>query len=335
MWSSGTANFYAGSEIPSGDFVQQAQQAQGIGNFTGSFWGLYEAIVRSQVPFDVVDEIRLEAEDLSEQYDLLLLPNCACLSPETCEYIRTFVQNGGHLIATFETSLYNAFGEKQSDFGLSDVFGVHFDGHLLGPYPYDYVAPPQEHPLLQDLTKRWFPAPGYGIQTLPSGGEPILLFCEKLVSSYERLPVLSDHPAAVLNRYGKGACLYLAGTFGETYGTYHFPEYKTLIRNALYTFGRPLIRLYNAPDSVEVTVRRTREGDLVVHLVNFTGTMTRPIEEIIPCRDLQVEVLGISDPRDIYALNANIPVSWSRIREDAIQCTVPEVREYEALRIAL
>lgn len=43
---------------------------------------------------------------------MLLLPNAACLSEEHMEVIRRFVENGGGLVASFRTSLYD---EKDAD----------------------------------------------------------------------------------------------------------------------------------------------------------------------------------------------------------------------------
>ncbi len=57
------------------------------------------------------------------------------------EVIRGFVREGGKLLATFETSLYNEKGEARSDLGLSDVFGCSYTGIKKSGsyYGYQYV----------------------------------------------------------------------------------------------------------------------------------------------------------------------------------------------------
>ena len=47
-----------------------------------------------------------------------------------CRQIREFVARGGGIVATYETSLYDEWGERRPDFGLADLFGASFDGSL-------------------------------------------------------------------------------------------------------------------------------------------------------------------------------------------------------------
>jgi len=43
----------------------------------------------------------------------LILPNIAALSDAQCTQLRAFVQRGGGLVATYETSLYNEWGTQR------------------------------------------------------------------------------------------------------------------------------------------------------------------------------------------------------------------------------
>ena len=60
----------------------------------------------------------------------LILPNVAALSDEQCRQLREFVERGGGLVATYETSLYDECGGPRADFGLADLFGVSFARHV-------------------------------------------------------------------------------------------------------------------------------------------------------------------------------------------------------------
>ena len=42
--------------------------------------------------------------------------------------IRRFVERGGSLVATGDTSLFNEWGDMRSDYALADLFGAHFKG---------------------------------------------------------------------------------------------------------------------------------------------------------------------------------------------------------------
>src|SRR5262249_53217704 len=45
--------------------------------------------------------------------------------------VRGFVERGGGLIATGQSSLFDERGEARADFGLGDLFGAHITGALL------------------------------------------------------------------------------------------------------------------------------------------------------------------------------------------------------------
>ena len=87
----------------------------------------------------------------------LILPNIAALSDEQCRQLRAFVERGGGLVATYETSLYDERGGRRADFGLADLFGVSFRRRAEGPMRNAYLrleADPRtgrRHPLLAGL----------------------------------------------------------------------------------------------------------------------------------------------------------------------------------------
>ncbi len=85
--------------------------------------GITQALIRARIPFVPVhaDDIEQESNKLS----VLVLPNFAVMSPKQVASITSFVQGGGSIIATGETSLYNEWGELQLDYALADVFGAH------------------------------------------------------------------------------------------------------------------------------------------------------------------------------------------------------------------
>src|SRR5581483_1609094 len=89
--------------------------------------GTYEMLNRSQLLVDVVLDEQLRHDGLS-RYKVLFLSNSACLSTKQCDNIRSFVRNGGTLIATYETSLFDEFGRRRESFELADVFGIDYKG---------------------------------------------------------------------------------------------------------------------------------------------------------------------------------------------------------------
>ena len=52
----------------------------------------------------------------------LVLPSLACLSDADADALRQYATQGGGIVATFETSLFDPLGGKRDDFLLADVF---------------------------------------------------------------------------------------------------------------------------------------------------------------------------------------------------------------------
>ena len=77
--------------------------------------GMYYALLEGRFLFDFVHEEKLAPEEL-KKYSALLLPNIALLSDEQCRQLRAYVDGGGSLLATFETSLYTERNERRAGF---------------------------------------------------------------------------------------------------------------------------------------------------------------------------------------------------------------------------
>ena len=116
--------------------------------------GWYQALIEARIPFEMVHDRLLDAAHLSP-FKTLILPNIAALSDSQCDHLRALVKNGGSLIATYETSLYDEWGVKRKDFGLADLLGVSFQGRVEGPMHNAYLRLEHDtaraHPLLKDL----------------------------------------------------------------------------------------------------------------------------------------------------------------------------------------
>ena len=93
--------------------------------------GWYQALVEARIPFEMVHDRLLDEAHLA-RLKTLILPNIAALSDEQCRQLRAFVERGGGLVATYETSLCDEWGAGGKDFGLADLFGVSFRGKRRG-----------------------------------------------------------------------------------------------------------------------------------------------------------------------------------------------------------
>jgi hypothetical protein len=102
--------------------------------------GMAMLLLESHIPYRVISEADLTAEALAD-YDALILPLFGAMSPAQAQVIREYVAGGGVLIATGETSRFDAQGWPLPDFQLADVFGVSYNEAREGRvYVHDYGA---------------------------------------------------------------------------------------------------------------------------------------------------------------------------------------------------
>ncbi|HZQ39161.1 MAG TPA: alpha-amylase family protein, partial [Rhizomicrobium sp.] len=108
-----------GTAFTAGDGVRAAQRV------TDSQNGYYQALVEARIPFEMADDRQLEPQHIG-RYRVLVMPDIAALSDKQCQQIRDFVQTGGRIVATGETSLYDETGRRRANFGLADLFGCDY-----------------------------------------------------------------------------------------------------------------------------------------------------------------------------------------------------------------
>ncbi len=329
LWSDTTANHYEGSDAQLIE-LDRVPRRSDVGNLNGEFAGFAEALVRSHVPFDVIDDVTLQREDLT-RYRAILLPNVACMSASAADRLCRYVGDGGGLLATFETSLYDETGIRRADFALSQLIGASAAGRIVGPKRWDFMKASGADPLLAGLVREYLPSPVYHLQVKAREARVLLRFTKPLTGVYDGIPVLSADPALLVRNYGKGRALYFAGDLGNGMNSFRLPEFLRLIGNAVKALAPPQVTLDNAPASLEV-VLRTQPNRLVLHLINFTGEMTRPIERVLPLRDLRVVVARAKNVKRVHTLVGGKELTYQP-SATGVAFTVPTLDEYEVVAI--
>jgi len=329
VWSETTANFYAGAGAQLIDIDQIA--VSGAGNLETEFSGFAAALARAHVPFDVIDDTALESEPL-DRYSAIVLPNVACMSDRVAGRLREYVRNGGNLAASFETSMYDDTGIRRSDYALSDVFGAKFAGKIAGPMRWDFMKPMGKHALLAGAEREMIPSPIYHLKAKAATAASLANFTVPLAGRYEGVPAVSDDPALLLNRFGRGTVVYSSGDIGATIAGFHTQELLQFVSNVARQFAPPQVELENLPGSVELVVRSQNKGDrLLVHLVNFTGEMTRPIRNVVP---LSGGVLKLKQGAGFGSASALVSRSHLQVEKQGdggLRVKLPQLNEYEVV----
>ena len=208
---------------------------------------VYSALLEGRFLFDFVHEDRLQLERI-KKYAALILPNTALLSDEQCRQLREYVSQGGSLLATFETSMYNERNERRDDFGLADVFGIHAAGPVIGrlgnanPYMARIERP---HPILDGFTDtHWIAGAEFRVPLKPVDN-PVLTVVPGYTAYPPELsyPPVShtDEPAVVLRERGASRLAYFPGDIEPTMWLSGHTDLSRLLVNTIrWVAGAPI-----------------------------------------------------------------------------------------------
>ena len=257
--------------------------------------GMYHALVESRIPFDMVNDRLLSPDDLS-RFKLLILPNIAALSDEQCRQLQAFVDRGGSLVATFETSLYDEEGKPRSDFGLASLFGVSYASKVEGPLRNSYLhlrhdsTNSQTGQILNGLehTPRIINTI-YKVDVKPAAAFPSPI---TLIPTYPDLPMEDVYPRVAqtdtrelyLRQVGKGRVAYLPGDLDRSFWQLMSVDHGQLLNNVIHwALDEAPVVTVTGPGMIDVNVWR-QASSMTVHLVNLTNPMMMkgPFRELIP-----------------------------------------------------
>jgi hypothetical protein len=277
--------------------------------------GAFRAALEKQLPCDVIPGIDLTNGSL-DQYKVLILPNSACLSDAEVEAIRTFVKNGGGLVATMDTSLYDGQGRAREDFALGDLFGVKcveskeerapFDVHNDWKFKANRKGELNlDHPIAATANNG-------GKVYVPAKGDQLVIVAQSrkvAVTAPNAKTVLTQalhdkqeekFPGVVARQVGKGRVVYMPLALDQAYFNWPYPWQRELLAGAIAWAAKeaPPVRIA-APISVfsgcytQDTPTGTRT---VVHLLNcLDGTSSHGLSEtMVPMREEVYPIDGIT-----------------------------------------
>jgi hypothetical protein len=318
VWSDITANYYG-------------REGGQPGDPDAEFSGIADALLSARTPFDVIDDVSLETTRL-DRYDAIFLPNVACMSVKAANGIKEYVRGGGHVFATFETSLYDETGLRRENFALADLFGVGKPRAVAGPRKWDLMQPLMPGGLLEGIAREVMPSPEYYVPAAPQGAETALMMMKALNGPYEGMPEASRDPAVVVHRFGQGEAIYSTGDLGRALRTYHMAEHLRLISNAVRRMAPSPVVIENGTRSMDITLRSQQQGRrLLLHLINFTGEMQRPIQRVIPLEDLRIRIRTKGEVKRIFTLRRPQTLSASKSGEAGVEFVLPRLEEYEVI----
>lgn len=307
------------------------------------FRGIEKALRESHIPFDIISTKVLDHKHL-EKYKALVLPTLACMCEETAQALRAYVEIGGSLVATFETGLYNASGEKRNDFVIGDLLKVKYSGKTLnvnGEKPeskQNYCRLQGKHQLLEGIEDtELIPIAGKycevesdeGTQVPLTLAHPFIIFPEGL--SYTTEPDL-DHPMMIAYEHESGGrTVYLPNQLDRLHWVSGCSDLSQLFANAVkWAVNNSIPATCEGPNTIYMTLR-TQEERAMVHLVNLTGG-ERYFKQFIPLYGINVKIKKTMCKNVVKAFMLS-DRNMLNIKEEGefYSVIVPELKDYDVL----
>jgi hypothetical protein len=293
---------------------------------TESPWrGWTNALVRARIPCLPVhaDHITRDADSLA----VLILPDLAVMSVAQVGAVRRFVERGGSLIATGQSSRIDEPGDLRPDFALADLFGAHvirsasaadsrrwaieeqqsylrlnpeIASRAYGPgRGNERPANGERHPVLKGFDATDILQFGGGLEPLRVESEATVLMT--FVPAFPVMPPeaawmrepSTDIPGLIVNESaGRGRVIFMPADLDRRYGRDNLPDHANLLANLVRWAGRDSFPLQvEGPGLIDCHLYQ-QQHRLVLHLVNLTnaGTWRASVDELVPVGPLKVRV---------------------------------------------
>ncbi|AJY44872.1 alpha-amylase family protein [Martelella endophytica] len=262
-----------------------------------AFRGAYSALLNAGIAFDTILDNRAEEADFAEthaRYDTIILAGASCMSDAEAAGLDAYVRGGGRIVIIGEAGIYDATGSDADPTRLScqpfdriietraDMRGgyLRVDSGSIGGLDTDVVMLDGPYHVVEPKTE----AKTMGRLLMPQRfGPPELCFPEDGGES--------DLPGVITAPFGAGEAVYLPWQADRLFRRYGLSEYQSLIADLATAAERPQAVRLERPGRLELTVQRHRKtGDLVIHIVNYSGQNDNCHDEAFPLLDTTIMI---------------------------------------------
>lgn len=290
------------------------------GTSVNPYRGAIKALSKARIP-----SLPVHLDDLASldpAIRTIVLPDVAVFTPEQADVVRGLVDRGVSVLATGETSLKDAEGERRDDFLLADVLGVHATGTWTGDYGplvhqvevwdrHNYLRFDRAPEALSDsglddgdvaqifggLEKTGIISFGGRLERVSvSAGATLMTYVEPFPSyppEFAWLPSTpTDVPGLVARVAESGARVaYLAGDLDRSAGREERPDHLHLLAELVrWQIGAPVLDV-TGPGRIDCNLYLQGER-LILHVVNVASSSSVPgtLDEIVPVGPFEVTV---------------------------------------------
>jgi len=314
------------------------------GNPTDYLQGIYYALLEGRFAFDLIHEDDLNPDTL-KNYQGIIMPNIALLSDEQSENLKRFVKNGGSLLATFETGIYDEWGNQRNDFALADVFDIRLaSGYKKPKGQIFYASMDADHPIIK----------GFGNTSILPGGEyyvpvtapgkhvltvvpPYPNGIPEMVYAHPRKELdypgqKSNEPAMVIREKGKSRLVYFPSDIDKNIWTRTSADLSKLLQQAVSWMLKgesPVI--VEGEGNIEIFIWETEPG-FALHILNYNNpNMARAsIRKFYPIGEQKVKVRlpdGVTIKR-AELIRSETPLKFNQTG-NLVEFTIGSIEDFE------
>ena len=259
-----------------------------------AFRGAFRALLELGLAFDTVSDRRAEDPrfgDMLAHYDIIVLPDVACLADAEAAALDRFVEAGGTLLLTGRPGIGDAVGEPRPRPALKCLpteISPTVRSEMRGAYLTGTDALGFEKTRLIALDNDYFEAslrPGTTteLRLLPPQrfGPPELCYADEEPT---------DWPGLASIAYGTGRTIWLPWKPDTLYYLYGIAEHRHLIAELVRSASLPPVKL-SRTTRLELTLQLSPDGSGgLVHVVNYSGQNNNVYEEPVPHHGLRLGI---------------------------------------------
>jgi hypothetical protein len=321
--------------------------------------GWTQALVRARIPYLPVhaDDLELKTAKLS----VLILPDLGALSNSQANKVRRFVNNGGALIATGRSGLFDEWGQPRPDFALADLFKCHYVSlgreserprESRGEALHTYLrieegqrpgGAKSRHAVLKGFEET---------AILPFGGwlgdvmavdeaEVLLTYVPAFPvyppeTSWMREPRTKVPGLVVSQPSQSGRVAFLVADLDRRFAADNLPDHGKLLANLVRWAAADTLPLrVEGPGLIDCHLYR-QSNRLILHLVNLTNTGAGrgPVDELVPIGPIKIRLTTPSShpPGNIRSLVGREKLSLS-FERGQVAFVLPSLLDHEVIVI--
>ncbi len=280
-------------------------RADGVKKVQQERRGVFRALIEGHVPFDILPDdflVAAEKDGRLARYEALVLPNVAALDDDQVATLDRYVENGGGLVATYDTAAFDGDGRPREELGLRSLGARRIVARREGPGAmrsgYLRVTRSEDLPGSEDTSFVALDRAFLYVEARPEAVPSFALIPPSRYGPPEKTywEIETDHPGLLWHSHGRGRTAYIPWPIGALFFDLSLPEHRSILVRAVEQVsagGRQVVT--SAPPQVEIAVGEQPEsGRTIVHLINYSGHQERSFHDPLEIRDLRVDVRGIT-----------------------------------------